>query len=47
VAKRMYEKLGFVRSGIRKGYYTDNKEDAMIMWVTLNEREQKDHHSGN
>lgn len=47
VAKKMYEKLGFVRSGIRKGYYTDNKEDAMIMWVTLNERKQKNHHSGN
>jgi ribosomal-protein-alanine N-acetyltransferase len=33
VAQRMYEKLGFVNAGIRKGYYTDNNEDAMIMWV--------------
>ena len=24
--------LGFVRQGIRRGYYTDNREDALIMW---------------
>ncbi|MBD5046641.1 ribosomal-protein-alanine N-acetyltransferase RimI, partial [Xanthomonas citri pv. citri] len=23
--------------GIRKNYYTDNGEDALIMWVTINE----------
>jgi ribosomal-protein-alanine N-acetyltransferase len=28
----LYEKLGFVRQGIRRGYYTDNREDALIMW---------------
>ncbi len=28
----LYEKLGFVRSGLRRGYYTDNREDALIMW---------------
>jgi ribosomal-protein-alanine N-acetyltransferase len=28
----LYEKLGFRSSGIRRGYYTDNREDAMIMW---------------
>jgi [ribosomal protein S18]-alanine N-acetyltransferase len=33
VAIRMYEKLGFASAGIRKGYYTDNNEDAIIMWV--------------
>ncbi len=28
----LYEKLGFVSQGIRPGYYTDNREDALIMW---------------
>jgi ribosomal-protein-alanine N-acetyltransferase len=28
----LYEKLGFERRGIRRGYYTDNREDALIMW---------------
>jgi ribosomal-protein-alanine N-acetyltransferase len=28
----LYEKLGFVRRGARRGYYTDNREDALIMW---------------
>ena len=31
-AIHLYEKLGFVRQGIRRGYYTDNREDALIMW---------------
>jgi [ribosomal protein S18]-alanine N-acetyltransferase len=31
-AIRLYEKLGFVARGIRRGYYTDNREDALIMW---------------
>lgn len=35
VAQNLYRKYGFERVGIRKGYYTDNKEDAMIMWVDL------------
>ena len=34
-AKRLYEKLGFVAAGIRKGYYADTGEDALIMWVEL------------
>jgi ribosomal-protein-alanine N-acetyltransferase len=28
----LYEKLGFERRGMRRGYYTDNREDALIMW---------------
>ncbi|MFC7441610.1 ribosomal protein S18-alanine N-acetyltransferase [Laceyella putida] len=48
VAQRLYEHLGFVRSGLRKEYYTDNKEDAFIMWVTLHEQEeQRTSHIGN
>ena len=31
-AIRLYEKLGFRARGIRRGYYTDNREDALIMW---------------
>lgn len=31
-AIRMYESFGFICSGIRKDYYRDNGEDALIMW---------------
>jgi [ribosomal protein S18]-alanine N-acetyltransferase len=30
-AQNLYTKYGFNKVGIRKGYYTDNKEDAIIM----------------
>jgi ribosomal-protein-alanine N-acetyltransferase len=28
----LYERLGFKPRGVRRGYYTDNREDALIMW---------------
>jgi ribosomal-protein-alanine N-acetyltransferase len=31
-AIRLYERLAFGPTGIRRGYYTDNREDALIMW---------------
>lgn len=31
-AQTLYKKLGFVERGLRKGYYTDTNEDAIIMW---------------
>ena len=31
VAQRLYESLGFQRLGVRKRYYEDNGEDALIM----------------
>jgi ribosomal-protein-alanine N-acetyltransferase len=31
-AIKLYESLGFVSRGVRRGYYTDNREDALIMW---------------
>jgi ribosomal-protein-alanine N-acetyltransferase len=31
-AIRMYEGFGFKVIGRRKGYYTDNGEDALVMW---------------
>jgi ribosomal-protein-alanine N-acetyltransferase len=35
VARNLYAKLGFREHGVRKRYYSDNDEDAIIMWVTL------------
>ena len=32
VARRLYEKHGFVSYGIRPKYYIDDNEDAIIMW---------------
>ena len=31
----LYERFGFRTEGIRKGYYSDNGEDALILWVDL------------
>jgi [ribosomal protein S18]-alanine N-acetyltransferase len=31
-AIKLYERCGFRARGIRRGYYTDNREDALIMW---------------
>ena len=31
-AIRLYERFGFRPRGIRRAYYTDNREDALIMW---------------
>lgn len=31
-AVKLYEGLGFRAQGIRRGYYTDNREDAVVMW---------------
>jgi ribosomal-protein-alanine N-acetyltransferase len=28
----LYERFGFRSAGLRRGYYHDNKEDAVIMW---------------
>ena len=31
-AKALYRDFGFEEAGVRKGYYEDNGEDAIIMW---------------
>ena len=31
-AIKLYEEVGFRPRGVRRGYYTDNREDALIMW---------------
>ncbi|WP_336776314.1 ribosomal protein S18-alanine N-acetyltransferase [Paenibacillus sp. MMO-58] len=36
IAQGLYRKLGFKPSGIRPAYYSDNNEDALIMWADLN-----------
>jgi [ribosomal protein S18]-alanine N-acetyltransferase len=33
----LYERFGFTSSGVRRGYYTDNREDALIMWRAAGE----------
>ena len=36
VAQNLYDSLGFRRVGLRRGYYTDNGEDAYIMvWGSM------------
>jgi ribosomal-protein-alanine N-acetyltransferase len=30
-AQKLYERYGFTRTGLRRGYYLDNREDAIIM----------------
>ena len=35
-AQNLYKKYGFKEEGLRKRYYSDNKEDAIIMWYRLN-----------
>lgn len=34
-AKSLYQRMGFYASGIRPNYYSDNMEDALIMWADL------------
>jgi ribosomal-protein-alanine N-acetyltransferase len=31
--QKLYAKYGFVRVGLRRGYYTDNREDAVLMTI--------------
>jgi ribosomal-protein-alanine N-acetyltransferase len=37
-AIRLYERFGFRAAGHRRGYYHDNREDALIMWRTVPDR---------
>lgn len=34
-AQNLYRKFGFEEGAIRKQYYTDNMEDAIVMWVNF------------
>lgn len=33
-ALALYRRFGFAPAGVRKGYYTDNGEDALVLWAT-------------
>ncbi|MBB6454860.1 ribosomal-protein-alanine N-acetyltransferase [Salirhabdus euzebyi] len=35
VAQKLYRKFGLLPVGLRKNYYQDNQEDAIVMWVKL------------
>ncbi|MBP1971669.1 ribosomal-protein-alanine N-acetyltransferase [Virgibacillus natechei] len=35
IAQKMYRKFGLIPGGIRKNYYADDQEDALVMWVNL------------
>lgn len=35
VAQSLYKRMGFVPAGLRRGYYSDTQEDAIIMWKSL------------
>ncbi|TKD66310.1 ribosomal protein S18-alanine N-acetyltransferase [Pseudalkalibacillus hwajinpoensis] len=35
IAQNLYRKFGFEEGSIRKNYYTDNQEDALVMWVNF------------
>lgn len=32
-AQRLYQHFGFAPAGVRRGYYVDTGEDAMVMWA--------------
>lgn len=34
-AKNLYRQFGFEAAGLRKQYYTDSNEDAIIMWLDI------------
>ena len=40
-AQRLYQRFGFTAVGVRKGYYADSGEDALIMWA--NDVDQPDY----
>jgi ribosomal-protein-alanine N-acetyltransferase len=34
-AQKLYESVGFIRTGVRKGYYSDDGEDAVLMALEI------------
>ena len=32
IARRLYERFGFAVAGVRRGYYRNPEEDALILW---------------
>lgn len=44
IAQNLYKKYGFEAMGVRKAYYSDNREDALIM--TVNGIRSRSYHEG-
>jgi ribosomal-protein-alanine N-acetyltransferase len=43
-AQNLYRKYGFREAGLRHRYYSDNQEDALIMWTDeINSTSYKQH----
>jgi len=43
-AQNLYRKYGFHEAGLRHRYYSDNQEDALIMWTDeINSTSYKQH----
>ena len=43
VARHLYERLGFATAGVRRAYYTNPVEDALVLWREhLEERDPAD-----
>lgn len=40
-ARKLYEKNGFYEAGVRKAFYSKPREDALIMWKSCEEAEEK------
>lgn len=40
VAQSLYKSFGFIEEGKRKAYYSDNNEDAIIMWLNVTKDER-------
>ena len=32
-AQAMYRRFGYAPAGVRKGYYAETNEDALVMWA--------------
>jgi ribosomal-protein-alanine N-acetyltransferase len=32
IARRLYERFGFIVTGVRRGYYRQPEEDALVLW---------------
>ncbi|MGO4348279.1 ribosomal protein S18-alanine N-acetyltransferase [Paenibacillus sp. MCAF9] len=41
IAQNLYRKYGFEPAGVRPRYYSDNNEDALIMWAELDKERLK------
>ncbi|MGC7872777.1 ribosomal protein S18-alanine N-acetyltransferase [Desulfosporosinus sp. SYSU MS00001] len=40
-AQDLYRRMGFSTAGVRKGYYADTGEDALIMWAELGRSDER------